>query len=89
MIPNNAGAKSQGQPLDMVVSGGAQGSSTGNHGSTLSNKKGSQSHGIATSTTANNNGSSQLGGGDDSKLGRKGERPTVAQILEIGVSSTG
>ena len=26
---------------------------------------------------------------NDSKLGRKGERPTVAQILEIGVQSTG
>ena len=49
--------------------------------SIMSNKKGSQSH------PPNNNGS-QLGD-SDSKLGRKGERPTVAQILEIGVSSTG
>ena len=53
----------------------------GSNGSTLANRKGSQP----------NNGDqrgSQLEG-SDSKLGRKGERPTVAQILEIGVSSTG
>ena len=61
--------------MELVGSPGKQG------GSIMSNKKGSQSH------PPNNNGS-QLGD-SDSKLGRKGERPTVAQILEIGVSSTG